>query len=506
MRENRSFRKRLFYTYLLVGTLNVIIIFFFSFYIFRSSSSTLIERAESQMTSSRSMTSTKLMLYLEKLKLNLERLSEHLHSTGTLETPDPSVIGVWIVEGQKNRQVFGDFKESMSDKNIPLKQITAYKSDYLLILPVENKKYIWLFNHKGISDLFSQREGLGTSGEVYLVGKDFKIKSASRHIHDWSNTTVQNNSVSNAFAGADGVNTVKDYRNVEVVSAFSSFRFDQLEFAILSEIDLAEVLHPLKNILFLIYALSGLLLVINLFFSLRFTGDIWKQVLNQKEEIETLNSEKVKRDQENALQVLRVQENEREKISFSLHDSVGQYLTVLKWGLSKLKSSLTSQEALKEVEQLSDTCDDIIIEIREISHDLMPTLIKDFGFCLAIKDYVEKQSLIGPLKIKFTYSPELLEVKFKRDFEINIYRMVQEFFQNTIKHSRANFMEINLMYDVRHLILNYKDNGIGMPQDQALPHSIDYRTKLFGGFFERVNYDNGLQFKITFNTSDIYDA
>lgn len=466
----------------------------------------LIERAGSQMISARSMTATKLVLYLEKLKLNLKQVSRNYLQTGRLEDADKSVVGLWIFEKKKFIHLRGQDRPLPMPDSSRNEWIFPYQNNYLLILPLGDRRFVWLFSDEGISELFSDRKGLGTSGEVYLVGKDLKIKSASRHIKDWSNISVENDSVKKAFKRKDGVHVVHDYRQKEVVSAYSNFLYDGLEFAILGEIDLDEVLFPLKRLLIMIYAIGSSLLLVNLAVSFRLTKAIWNKVLQQNDEIELLNREKEKRDQENALQIFRVQENERERISFSLHDSVGQYLTVLKWGLSKLKNSAPSIETARDLEQLSSTCDDIIIEIREISHDLMPTLIKDFGVASAIKDYLGKQQLLTPLKLTFKCSEELFNMRFKREFEVNLYRMVQELFQNVIKHAGATSMEIHLKYDSRKLILFYKDDGIGMSQDQFFPRSLNYRTKLFGGRIEKVNGLRGLEFQITFNVSDIKNA
>lgn len=496
-----NFKKTLFLTYLIVGILNVVVIFSFSIYIFQKAKLTLLERAEAQMISARSMASAKLVMYFEKLKLRLDNLSEELADNKRVDF-DPTLSGLWVGD-QGKKQLLGTALELPDLKLFTPNKFYPFKNQYLLKILLKGQTYLWLVNDKGVSELFSDREGLGSSGEVYLVGTDSKIKSASRHVKDWSNTEVRNQSTEKAFEKLMGVNVVQDYRDVEVVSAYSYFEFDDLKFALLSEIDLDEVLTPLKYLLLTIYALSILLLVINLLYSIKLTRTIYKTVVKQKKEIENLNTIKEKSDKENALKIFRVQENERERISFSLHDSVGQYLTVLKWGLTKIKSEEKDENRSRELERLSETCDDVISEIREISHDLMPTLIRDFGVCSAIRDYIEKQNLVGPLKIIYSCAPELVDQKFKKDFEVNLYRMVQEFFQNNLKHSKATVMEIALASDGNHFSLHYQDDGIGLSKDAPLPHSISYRAKLFGGTLKHVRNQKGLEFEVTFDFSEI---
>lgn len=248
-------------------------------------------------------------------------------------------------------------------------------------------------------------------------------------------------------------------------------------------------------------ALAALIVIANIIFSFCITKAWASKMKHLKNEIVELSRERDSHTNSSAIQVLRVQEEEREKISFTLHDSVGQYLTVMRWGLFELKKRSPLEK--DHIENLTKTCDDIIHEIRSISHDLMPTLIRDFGCCLAIKDYFEKQKQIVPLDMHFTHSEELDGEKFGREFDVNLYRMVQEFFQNTLKHSGARSIKLDLKKNKSTLELLYHDDGKGMDVKKPLPASLNYRAQLFGGEMTRVNYDKGLGFKVIFNLKEI---
>lgn len=253
-----------------------------------------------------------------------------------------------------------------------------------------------------------------------------------------------------------------------------------------------------------ILIVSVSLFFINSVFSIFFTRSLSKEVQGLSLEILKLNNQKERQSYDTAIQVMKVQEDEREKLSFTLHDSVGQYLTVLRWGLSNLKLRSTGDK--EPYENLLKTCDDIIHEIRSISHDLMPTLIKDFGCCFAIKDYFEKQKQIVPLKMNFEYAPEIEKIQFRKEFDINLYRMIQEFFHNTLKHANATEISTNLKIKNNKLELSYYDDGIGMDTRLPLPTSLSYRARLFNGEMLRINVEKGLAFKVTFNVKDISNA
>lgn len=124
-----------------------------------------------------------------------------------------------------------------------------------------------------IDAVLTERSGLGESGESYLVGSDFIMRSNSRF---FSTPTVlklpaKTDAVVAAFEGKRTPMIVKDYRGVEVLSSFSVIDFPTHKWAILSEIDYAEVLVPIdtmrRRVLLIAFAvgviLSGVSLIIS---------------------------------------------------------------------------------------------------------------------------------------------------------------------------------------------------------------------------------------------------
>lgn len=121
-----------------------------------------------------------------------------------------------------------------------------------------------------INDVLTERSGLGESGESYLVGNDFTMRSNSRF---FSAPTVlklpaKTDAVQAAFRGVQTPMIVKDYRGVEVLSSFSVIEFPTHRWAILSEIDYAEVLVPIEamrqRILLIAFGVGVLLSVVSL--------------------------------------------------------------------------------------------------------------------------------------------------------------------------------------------------------------------------------------------------
>ena len=92
------------------------------------------------------------------------------------------------------------------------------------------------------------KSGLGESGEVYLVGSDFEMKSNSRFKgYSFGNTTVQTESVQQALNGNEDVGIFKDYRGVEVLSAYAALKIPGLRWVLLAEIDYKEAIIPIQT-------------------------------------------------------------------------------------------------------------------------------------------------------------------------------------------------------------------------------------------------------------------
>ena len=108
--------------------------------------------------------------------------------------------------------------------------------------------------------------GMRNTGETYLVGEDLLMRSNSRFIEDSTilKQTVDTITVGKALGGQDGVEFTDDYRGVEVLSAYSSTRLDEHTWAVMAEMDRAEILEiatsenpTVAGFLLLIYGLGA---------------------------------------------------------------------------------------------------------------------------------------------------------------------------------------------------------------------------------------------------------
>jgi len=103
--------------------------------------------------------------------------------------------------------------------------------------------------HSVVSEA-SVKGGFGESGETYLVGSDYRMRSNSRfQKNSVMNIIVHTTGVEKALAGSEGSEILFDYRNIKVLSSFCPLNIHGLQWVLLSEIDFSEVLLPVKKAL-----------------------------------------------------------------------------------------------------------------------------------------------------------------------------------------------------------------------------------------------------------------
>jgi signal transduction histidine kinase len=152
-------------------------------------------------------------------------------------------------------------------------------------------------------------------------------------------------------------------------------------------------------------------------------------------------------------QIITVQEDERKRIAQDLHDDVGNSLAAVKNMLAQRKDPPLIE---KEIE-------DIIRNIRNISHDLMPVDFKEYALTDVVRQTVNKFK--GHSGIHFEYDQTGVVIRLHPVVELVVYRMINELITNSIKHSRATHVMIQLIYQNKSLMVMVEDNGIGMRKE-----------------------------------------
>ncbi len=180
------------------------------------------------------------------------------------------------------------------------------------------------------------------------------------------------------------------------------------------------------------------------------------------------------------LAILEAQEEERRRISEALHNGVGQLLYATKLNLDQ-----AAQRVPKEILQpTGKLLNEAIVEVRKVSHELVPVVLKDFGLEEAIENLC-RQYAQSSLQVNWEID---LEGRLTTHLEIALYRISQELLNNVAKHAQATQADVLLVQEDREITLKVRDNGRGISQRSSKKQgiglrSISDRVKLLNGTF-----------------------
>jgi signal transduction histidine kinase len=158
---------------------------------------------------------------------------------------------------------------------------------------------------------------------------------------------------------------------------------------------------------------------------------------------------------------LESQENERRRVAGDLHDSIGAMLSTIRVSLSTMmRQETVNTESVGQAKQMLD---DTIDSVRRISRDLMPATLEKFGLSYALKEMCDQYTTLSGLEIKFSEQGD--RVSLNKNSEIMIFRISQEFINNSIKHSKAKSITTDLQWS-NDLLVSIHDDGVGFDINQ----------------------------------------
>lgn len=183
------------------------------------------------------------------------------------------------------------------------------------------------------------------------------------------------------------------------------------------------------------------------------------------------------------------QEMERKKIASFLHDNISALLSsaALHLTIFSTKNNNDSVEITKTKAILIQTH----YKIRDLSHQLLPSLLARFGLFYALNDLCEMNS---NSTIHFHYSSDVSgETRYNEDYEMKMYFIISELLNNITKHSQASIAKINLKEINSEIHILVEDNGVGFEIKQYPTiegfglNQIKARINTMGGKFTVIS-------------------
>ncbi|MBA7582309.1 Sensor histidine kinase ComP [subsurface metagenome] len=234
---------------------------------------------------------------------------------------------------------------------------------------------------------------------------------------------------------------------------------------------------------------------------LMFVGVIFiRQIFNILRRIEKLreqNESKV------LSAIITTEEKSRQQFSKELHDGLGPILSSIKMSISAINKSKVNSSNKEIINNAEQNIDEAIVVVKEISNNLSPHILKNYGLTKAIETFISRFNTGEEIDILL--ESNLKEKRYDYNTEIIVYRIVCELISNTLKHAFANKIDIDLFYKKNTLELNYFDNGIGFDLDEIQNQhvgmglsNIHSRIRSLDGTIDTFSLPNeGFNLKIT---------
>ena len=189
--------------------------------------------------------------------------------------------------------------------------------------------------------------------------------------------------------------------------------------------------------------------------------------------------------------VIEAQEAERRRISRELHDQVGQILTAVKMNLHALQHTCSEAETRMSIDDNLKVIDEAVDQVRDLSVDLRPLLLDDFGLVVALRWYLERQMRNTGVPSKFVSGSLDEDDRFSSELETACFRIVQEGVTNIIRHARASRISIRLERVLSDLILLITDDGAGFDARMLRAGGAGMSTLGLRGMEERAQAVGG---------------
>lgn len=205
-----------------------------------------------------------------------------------------------------------------------------------------------------------------------------------------------------------------------------------------------------------------------------------------------------------AQSVVRSQEEERARLSRDLHDGISQWLVSIKLqvesGIAKLATQgATPEAARKSLDRAAGQLNDVLGEVRRISHALRPALLDDLGLAAALDHLTQEFSEHTGIDITFASEGEtdgLTDVG-----NTVLFRIAQETLTNIERHANATKVAVRLISDNTGIILAITDDGIGFDVAHVAQHpkrgiglrNMHERVEAVGGQLQLRSSPEGTQ-------------
>jgi PAS domain S-box-containing protein len=191
-----------------------------------------------------------------------------------------------------------------------------------------------------------------------------------------------------------------------------------------------------------------------------------------------------------ANKITQVQEEERKRVAYELHDDTAQYLSILKMQIGALANSeeIQNPKTKERLQLLERDADRAFNDVRRYSHELRPTTLEHQGLVAALEQIADDFNKLGQLSVEVHI--EGREPELSEEVKLGFFRIAQEALNNCRKHSKASHADIHIRFTPKILKMVVSDNGEGFNTKEALRKSSGKGSLGLLSMRERANLIN----------------
>jgi signal transduction histidine kinase len=157
--------------------------------------------------------------------------------------------------------------------------------------------------------------------------------------------------------------------------------------------------------------------------------------------------------------IINTEENERKRFAKDLHDGLGPLMSTVKMSLSALDERIKDPSGTAILNNTNYLVNEAINTLKDISNNLSPHVLSNFGLSSALSAFTAKINQTKAIEIEFKSNME--NKRLESEKEVVIYRAACELINNSIRHSGASRIEIELNKHEKFITLQFYDNGRG---------------------------------------------
>jgi len=199
--------------------------------------------------------------------------------------------------------------------------------------------------------------------------------------------------------------------------------------------------------------------------------------------------------------IIETEEKERIRFAKDIHDSLGQQLSAIKFYIGASANSVSDPKQKEILLKANAALLDIQADMRNVCFNIMPKSLEDFGLVRAVQELCSKNELFDQLKIDITAPADFPRLPVQQEFAL--FRIIQEFINNTLKHSKADTIRIKFGCKNKIVTIDPSDNGVGFNPEKLVKRgmglsNVTSRIKPYNGDVSIFSaHGKGTRYEIT---------